>query len=140
MSEYLKEILRLEGQITKMEATLSDEKFLSKAPENVIQINKKKLADFNQVLNRTVEEAVSKLRQRLNYDDGLEGVDAVDRLDWHIQWLREGKHIYGVHFDFSKEIDYSNCEFDDKYFEYVYNPRATKQELAELCDMTCSNN
>ena len=136
MSEYLKEIIRLEGQITKMEATLSDEKFLSKAPQSVIELNKKKLTDFNNTLNRTMDELVCRLRARFDYSDGLEGIDAVDRITWYIQWLKEGKYIYGILFDFSKEIDYSDCEFDDKYFEYVYKTNATKQELAELCDLT----
>lgn len=136
MSEYLKEIIRLKGQITKMEATLSDEKFLSKAPPNVIELNKKKLADFNNVLNRTMDDLVGILRRRFNHDDGLEGIDAVDRITWYIQWLKEGKYIVGAHFDLSQEIDYSNCEFDEKYFNYIYKTNATQEELAELCDLT----
>ncbi len=136
MSEYLKEIIRLKGQISKMEATLSDEKFLSKAPPNVIELNKKKLADFISVLNRTMDELVGVTRRRFNHDDGLEGIDAVDRIGWYLQWMREGKMFVGTHFDFSQEIDFSTCEFDDKYFDYVYKINATQEELAELCDLT----
>jgi hypothetical protein len=130
MSEYLKEIIRLEGQIIKMEATLSDEKFMSKAPPNVIELNKKKLADFNNVLNRTMDELVGKLRARFDYNDGLEGVDAPDRLGWQIEWMREQKYLN------DRKITLEECEFDKEYFDYVYNIRATKAELAELCDLT----
>jgi len=136
MSEYLKEIIRLKGQISKMEATLSDEKFLSKAPHNVIEINKKKLSYFNNVLNRTMDELVGATRRRFNHDDGLEGIDAVDRITWYLQWLRDGKLLVGEHFDFTQEIDYSKCEFDEKYFNYIYKTNATQEELAELCDLT----
>lgn len=118
-----------------MESTLNDEKFLSKAPKKVIELNKKKLSDFELALVRELEVVVGKLRQKLDYNDGLEGVDAVDRISWYIQLMRDKKCCEGVFFSLFDGVDYSHCEFDEKYFDYVYNPRATDLELAELLDL-----
>ncbi len=134
MSEHTKEIKRLKGQIEKMQSTLSDEKFLSKAPQNVIELNKKKLSDFELSLVRELEVVVGKLRRKLDYDDGLKGIDASDRIGWYVQLMRDKKYIEGVFFSLFDGIDYSNCEFDEKYFDYVYNPRTTDLELTELLD------
>lgn len=59
---------------------MSDEKFLSKAPPNVIELNKKKLADFNNVLNRTMDELVGKLKKIFDYKGGTEGVTVDERI------------------------------------------------------------
>lgn len=130
----LKEITRLKSQVDKMKATLNDEGFLSKAPQKVIELNKSKLTKFELDLVRELEVVVGELRKRLDYNDGLEGVDAVDRISWYIQLMRDKKYCEGVFFSLFDGVDYSHCEFDEKYFDYVYNPRATDLELAELLD------
>lgn len=124
----LKEITRLKSQVDKMKATLNDEGFLSKAPQKVIELNKSKLTKFELDLVRELEKVVGELRKRLDYSDGLEGVDAVDRIDWNLQFMREKKYLN------EKNITINECEFDREYFDYVYKINATDLELAELLD------
>lgn len=111
-----------------MEATLNDENFLIKAPQKVIELNKSKLDKFKLDLVRELEVVVGDLRRILGYDDGLVGVDAVDRIDWNLQFMREKKYLN------ERNITINECEFDKEYFDTVYKTNATDLELAELLD------
>ena len=133
--DYFKEVTRLKGQISSIEKTLCDEKFLSKAPEKVIELNKKKLADFKHVLERTMGEVMVGLTNLYGYEDGLEGVTSSERIEWYIQYLRDNKINHADYVN-NKEVDYSNQEFDEKYFNYVYDKEIKEEEFAELLDTT----
>lgn len=56
-----KEVARLEGEITKANAKLSNEAFVGKAPPAVIEQERKRVADFTATLTKIVEQL-----QRLN--------------------------------------------------------------------------
>ena len=55
-----KEIERVEGEIKKCEAKLANERFVSRAPQAVVDQEKKRLADFTDLLAK-VREQLSRL-------------------------------------------------------------------------------
>lgn len=112
----LAEIIRLKGQISKIDKTLADEKFISKAPENVITLNKKKLSDFEASLKRVIDECLK----------DLDGIKSKQLVPYFIEYEREKKYLN------DKKITLNECLFDNEYFSYVYNQTITDEEYCEL--------
>lgn len=116
---FLAEIQRLKIQINKLERMLSDDGFLKKASETVITLNKQKVLDFTNTLNKVMGQVMSELR--LNFESD-------ERIQYHIEYLRESNYLT------EKNITLENCQFDTEYFDTIYKTEITKSELAELCD------
>jgi valyl-tRNA synthetase len=57
LARVAKEVARIEGEITKAEAQLSNERFVSRAPEAVVAEMRQRLADFKQTLRRLQDQA-----------------------------------------------------------------------------------
>ena len=57
-----KEVARLEGEVKKCEAKLGNERFVSRAPAQVVETEKKRLADFSDLLVK-VREQLARLPQ-----------------------------------------------------------------------------
>jgi len=51
-----KEIQRLEGEVAKAQAKLSNEKFVAKAPENVIEQERNRVAEFSATVAKLQEQ------------------------------------------------------------------------------------
>jgi valyl-tRNA synthetase len=58
-----KEIARIEGQIAKANARLANESFVAGAPANVVEQERKRLADFQQTLQK-LRDQLQKLTGR----------------------------------------------------------------------------
>ena len=52
-----REILRLQAEITKLEAKLGNHSFVSRAPAAVVELERKRRADFSQTLHRLQDQA-----------------------------------------------------------------------------------
>jgi valyl-tRNA synthetase len=52
-----KEVLRLQGEITKAQAKLGNESFVARAPAVVVEQERSRLAEFSQTLQRLQEQA-----------------------------------------------------------------------------------
>jgi len=57
-----KEVARLEGEVKKCEAKLGNERFVARAPAQVVETEKKRLADFSDLLAK-VREQLARLPQ-----------------------------------------------------------------------------
>ena len=57
-----KEVTRLEGEVAKCEAKLGNERFVARAPAQVVETEKKRLADFTALLTK-VREQLERLPQ-----------------------------------------------------------------------------
>ena len=57
-----KEVARLEGEVKKCEAKLGNERFVARAPAQVVETEKKRLADFSDLLTK-VREQLARLPQ-----------------------------------------------------------------------------
>lgn len=57
-----KEVTRLEGEVAKCEAKLGNERFVARAPAQVVETEKKRLADFTALLVK-VREQLERLPQ-----------------------------------------------------------------------------
>lgn len=118
---YYNEIIRIKNQIKSIESILSNDIFLNKANKSVIDLNKKKLIDFNITLNGIMDIVMRDLNIMFEYN--TPEITSPERIEWHIQHLRDCK-IGGV----------EKQEFNDEYFNYVYNKEIKEEEFGELLD------
>ena len=51
-----KEVERLENEVKKCEAKLANERFVARAPAQVVETEKKRLADFTDLLGKVREQ------------------------------------------------------------------------------------
>ena len=64
MERLTKEKKRLEGEVKRAEGKLSNEGFVGKAPANLIEEEKKKLADYKEMLSK-VDERINSIQEKL---------------------------------------------------------------------------
>jgi hypothetical protein len=119
MTKFATEVERLGSLILKFGNILSDDKFIRNAPEAVVTLNRKKLSDFSDLLQKTMLVISDILKKKFDTDESI---------GWHVEYLRENKYLA------EKNITLDTCEFDSEYFDYIYNKPVTDIELAELCD------
>jgi len=119
--DYLSELIRINGQIGRIENNLADENFMSKAPAQVISLNKNKLYRFTNSIEALLEKITEILKSIYT---------TAERITWHIQYLRENKYLTDM------KISLNECQYGKEYFNSVYKATIDKQELAKLCDLS----
>jgi len=142
-----KEIKRLEEQIAKCDVKLSNSSFVDKAPKDIILKEQQKKKDFTaqlEIIRKQLEN--SKSVSKDYYDDEIcqftvgttvsyfkiprterkkefliSKLDSVEKINWHIQYLREQK---------------TNIEiYSEEWYNFIYNEEITSNEINELFEI-----
>jgi len=143
--ENIKEIKRLEMQISKCEANLSNDHFLKNAPANIILKEKQKKNDFEAILKTIKKNIESEEIKEVNdnkkvlgtfqvkdtlftvilpnkyqdaYDFLIKKFETSEKVNWHIEYLREKKNIFQ--------------EYSKEWFDYIYNEDIKEDEIIKL--------
>ena len=143
MVDIQKEIKRVEEQISKCDAKLSNPSFVDRAPENVILNEQNKKKDFTAQLemlksqsNKSEdyyedEKCVFMVRDTINWifvprterkkEFLISKLGSIEKINWHIQYLREQKSDIEI--------------YSEEWFNYVYNEEITPKEIGELFEI-----
>lgn len=112
MKSIIKEILRIEKQLSDTSLKLSNNNFLLKASKDAVEKEKQKQQDFKASLILLTGQWDNQYKILLNYFKTRE------RISWHVQYLRECV----------TELDL----YESDWFDYVYNENITLEELEQL--------
>lgn len=137
------EIKRIELQIAKCKDNLSNEKFLKKAPQNIILKEEQKIIDFEsllKILKKETENEINNFQGKKigefqvkdslyivilpnkkiikEYNFLLNKFESIEKIKWYIEFLREKKNIFQ--------------EYSREWFDYIYNEDIKEDEIIEL--------
>jgi len=112
MKSIIKEILRIEKQLSDTSLKLSNNNFLLKASKDAVEKEKQKQSDFKASLILLTGQWDNQYKILLNYFKTRE------RISWHIQYLREC----------ITELEL----YESDWFDYVYKENIELEELEQL--------
>jgi len=122
MNDFTNEISRLESRKIKYKNKLSDEKFVLKAPKDIVNTERKKLTDAeNRIQN--LKANMLMLTCGKEYYDLLIKLGNNEMINWNIQYQRE--------------LQSENEKYEQKWFDEIYNPRIESYEIKSLHSKIC---
>lgn len=126
VNTYSLELSRLESQVIKYAAKINDHKFISNAPQEILQAEKRKLNTAQQRIE-AIKSNILLLKCGKLYYDLLLQLGSSEKINWHIQYQRE--------------LDYTTPnKFEQQWFNSIYEPQINRSELIKLHNKICAIN
>jgi len=122
IDNFITEINRLENQKINYQNKLSDEKFILKAPKVIVDTEQKKLTDVNNKI-QNIKTNILLLTCGKEYYDLLIQLGSNEKINWYIQHQRE--------------IKYENDQYDEKWFNEIYDTQIHNYEIKSLHSIIC---
>ena len=117
INDFNNEVNRLEIQKIKYQNKLSDTKFISKAPKDIVESERKKLND-SEIRIQKLKANMLMLTCGKEYYDLLLKFGGDEKINWYIQYERELQTI--------------NEPYTPNWFSEIYNPQITDTEIKML--------
>lgn len=117
LNDFLEEKNRLEIQKIKYKNKLSDEKFISKAPKDIVDAERKKINDA-EIKIQNINANMLMLRCGKEYYELLIRFGTIEHINWNIQHQRE--------------LETKFEPYEPEWFNEVYNPHISSEEIKKL--------